>query len=106
MKRVDKAALAAGATTSAATTGTFIAVTASLSGPAANLGGYATAQIVVGSTVSSLAGPALATVISTVGGPVVAGGIVVVGAGALVFGGVKLIGRLFGSRPRYARRYR
>jgi hypothetical protein len=46
-------------------------------GPAANLGGYAVAQVIAGSV--GLGGPALSTAIAAVGGPVVAGAAVAAG---------------------------
>jgi hypothetical protein len=88
-----KKAACVGVAGSAATGGTLIGMTASLSGPAANLGGYAVAQSLLAG--SGFAGPALATTIATLGGPVVAGGLVVAGVGGLLYGGCKLIGKLF-----------
>jgi hypothetical protein len=67
--------LAAGAGTGAGLAG----ATAALTGPAANLGGYAVAQVVAGSV--GLGGPALSTAIAAVGGPVVAGAAVAAGVG-------------------------
>jgi hypothetical protein len=61
------AGLAAGAGTGAGLAG----ATAALTGPAANLGGYAVAQVLAGSV--GLGGPALSTAIAAVGGPIVAG---------------------------------
>ena len=69
------AGLAAGAGTGAG----FAGATAALTGPAANLGGYAVAQVVAGSV--GLGGPALSTAIAAVGGPVVAGAVVAAGVG-------------------------
>lgn len=69
------AGLAAGAGTGAG----LVGATAALTGPAANLGGYAVAQMVAGSV--GLGGPALSTAIAAVGGPVVAGAVVVAGVG-------------------------
>lgn len=71
------AGLAAGAGTGAG----LVGATAALTGPAANLGGYAVAQVMAGSV--GLGGPALSTAIAAVGGPVVAGAAVaaVVGYG-------------------------
>lgn len=57
----------------------FVAATAGLSGPVANLGGYAVAQALAGSV--GLGGPALSAAIATIGGPVVAGAAVAVGVG-------------------------
>ena len=69
------AGLAAGAGTGAGLAG----ATAALSGPAANLGGYAVAQVMAGSV--GLGGPALSTAIAAFGGPVVAGAAVAAGVG-------------------------
>ena len=62
-----KAAIA----TSAGTAVVLAAKTAALKGPVANLGGYATAQMLAAGT--GLAGKGLSVAIATVGGPVVAG---------------------------------
>ena len=69
------AGLAAGAGTGAG----LVGATAALTGPAANLGGYAVAQVVAGSV--GLGGPALSMGIAAVGGPVVAGAAVAAGVG-------------------------
>ncbi len=94
MQIKDKVILGAGATGAAATAGTCVAVTASLSGPIANLGGYATAQLLIGG------GPALSTAIATVG-PVAAGALASTGVGiaivGLEYGGYHLYKRL--KRP-------
>jgi len=66
----------------AASAGTGVGLagaTAALTGPTANLGGYAVAQMVAGSV--GLGGPALSTAIATVGGPVVAGAALAAGVG-------------------------
>jgi|FLYL01.1.fsa_nt_gi hypothetical protein len=88
MQTKDKVILGTGAAGSAATAGTCIAVTTSLTGPIAHLGGYATAQIILGG------GPALSTGIATIGGPIVAGAIASAGVGlaiiALGYGGYHL----------------
>jgi hypothetical protein len=73
------AGLAAGAGTGAGLAG----ATAALTGPAANLGGYAVAQVMAGSV--GLGGPALSTAIAAVGGPVVAGAAVAAGVGYGVY---------------------
>lgn len=94
----NKQAAVVGAGAAGATGATLTAITAGLSGPAANLGGYATAQIVASATGASsigLCGPALATIISTVGGPAVFGIAVAGGVGLLAVGGFKLIKRAF-----------
>lgn len=73
-----------------ATAATLVGITASLSGPVANLGGYATAQIInkgltqIGLSLGSA--PQVAQLVKSVGGPKVAGTIVVVGVGVAVAG--------------------
>lgn len=69
------AGLVAGAGTGAGLAG----ATAALSGPVANLGGYAVAQMLAGSV--GLGGPALSVGLAAVGGPVVAGAAVAAGVG-------------------------
>jgi hypothetical protein len=64
------------------------AKTAALTGPAANLGGYAVAQS-LGSAVG-IAGPALSTGIAAVGGPIVVGVALAVGVGCV-------LGKIFGK---------
>lgn len=81
------AGLAAGAGTGAGLAG----ATAALSGPAANLGGYAVAQMMAGSV--GLGGPALSTAIAAVGGPVVAGAAVAAGVG---YGAYRVAKWIFG----------
>lgn len=81
------AGLAAGAGTGAGLAG----ATAALSGPAANLGGYAVAQVMAGSV--GLGGPALSTAIAAVGGPVVAGAAVAAGVG---YGAYRVAKWIFG----------
>lgn len=97
--RDDRRATAVGATVAGAGTGgTLIGITAGLSGPVANLGGYATAQIVasaIGGGSLGVGGPALAVGVALVGGPVVAGAIVTVAAAGLVGGAVLGVRRLF-----------
>ena len=78
------AGLAAGAGTGAG----LLGATATLTGPAANLGGYAVAQMMAGSV--GLGGPALSTAIAAVGGPVVVGAAVAVGVGYGVYRVTKL----------------
>lgn len=94
MQTKDKVILGAGAAGSAATAGTCIGVTASLTGPVAHLGGYATAQLILGG------GPALSTGIAAVGGPVIAGALASTGVGlaaiGLGYGGYHLYKRLKG----------
>ena len=93
---------AVGGTVGAAGTGgTLVGITAGLSGPAANLGGYATAQIVasaVGGGSMGVGGPALAAAVAAVGGPVIAGTIAVVAVGAVIGGAAYGLGRLFGAK--------
>jgi hypothetical protein len=84
-----------GTASAAGTGGTLVGITAGLSGPAANLGGYATAQIVAGSVAPILAGPGLTTSIAVLGGPLVAGGLVIAGVGALGYGICRGISSLF-----------
>ncbi len=81
------AGLAAGAGTGAGLAG----ATAALSGPAANLGGYAVAQVMAGSV--GLGGPALSTAIAALGGPVVAGSAVAAGVG---YGAYRVAKWIFG----------
>lgn len=85
--KAHMAGLAAGAGTGA---GLAIA-TAALTGPAANLGGYAVAQVIAGSV--GLGGPALSTAIAAVGGPVVAAVAVTAGVG---YGAYRVAKRIFG----------
>lgn len=73
----------AGLVASAGTGAGLAGATAALSGPVANLGGYAVAQIAAGSV--GLGGPALSTAIAAVGGPVVAGAAVAAGVGYGVY---------------------
>lgn len=83
----------AGATTAGLTT-----ITTGLSAPAANLGGYATAQIVAsasGASTLGIGGPALTTAIAAMGGPIIAGLALAGGLGLLTYGGLRLIRRWF-----------
>lgn len=87
---VGKIAVVSGVTGAAVTGLTFVAITNSLKGPIANLGGYATAQIVA-KNVNKLGfalptGPALAKTISSVGGPKSAGTAVAIGVGIAAAG--------------------
>jgi hypothetical protein len=97
-KRDRRRAAAVGGVVGATGTGsTLVGITAGLSGPAANLGGYATAQIVasgVGAGSIGIGGPALATAVAFVGGPIVAGAILTVGVGAAIGGAVYGIRKL------------
>jgi len=95
-KKNGKAAVRIGGFTGATMTGgTLTYLTSSLTPPLANLGGYATAQIVAGGmgtcTGISIGGPALSSAISAIGGPIVAGTILS-GGGALVTAGATFIG--------------
>lgn len=74
----------------AATGAHLVGSTAALTGSAANLGGYITAQTVA-SSLGLTAGPALSVGIAAIGGPVVAGALAVAGVGA----GVALLSSLF-----------
>ena len=69
----------------------LVGATAALSGPAANLGGYAVAQMVAGSV--GLGGPALSVGIAAVGGPFVAGAAAVAGVG---YGAYRVAKWIFG----------
>jgi hypothetical protein len=82
MSEHNRKAVMAGVVAGGATATSLVAATASLSGPAANLGGYAVAQMIAGSV--GLGGPALSAGIAAIGGPVVAGAILsgIVGYGA------------------------
>jgi hypothetical protein len=77
--KAEIAGLAAGAGTGAGLAG----ATAALSGPTANLGGYAVAQMIAGSV--GMGGPGLSTAIAAAGGPVVAGVVVAAGIGYGVY---------------------
>ena len=77
-----KAAAISGGVGGAAAGGTLVGTTAMLTGSAANLGGYATAQI-VGSSLLGVGGPGVSAGIAAVGGPLV--------AGTLATGGVALL---------------
>jgi len=79
-----KVAIGSAAAGGTATVTTLGGITASLSAPLANLGGYATAQIIAG-TIGVGGGPALATGIAAIGGPLVATGLATGGV-ALVLG--------------------
>lgn len=72
------------------TGGALIGITRSLGAPLANLGGYGTAQVVAGKLASiGLAvpqGPALTKLVSSIGGPKVAGAAVAVGVGLAAAG--------------------
>ena len=81
----------AGATSSAATGAALYGSTALLSGPAANLGGYAVAQIAASSV--GAGGPALSVAIAAVGGPVVVGAAIAAGVGVGVYLLVRRLGR-------------
>ena len=87
---VLKGAAIGGAVGAGITAATLVGITANLSAPLANLGGYATAQIVgkgltkIGLSLGSA--PQIAHLVKSVGGPKVAGTIVVVGVGVAVAG--------------------
>jgi hypothetical protein len=87
---VGKIAVASGVAGAAVTGLTFVAITNSLKGPIANLGGYATAQIVA-KNVNKLGlalptGPALTKTVSHMGGPKSTGAVVAIGVGVAVAG--------------------
>ena len=69
----------------------LVGATAALSGPAANLGGYAVAQTIAGSV--GLGGPALSAGIAASGGPVVAGAALATGVGYVTYRVAKFIFR-------------
>jgi nucleoid-associated protein YgaU len=91
---VGKAALIGGTVATVATGAVLIGVTRSLAPPLSNLGGYATAQVVAKSVNGVIgkvglhvpAGPALAKIVSKVGGPKVAGAVTALAVGAVVAG--------------------
>lgn len=92
---VGKAALIGGAVGTIGMGATLIGLTSTLAPPAANLGGYATAQVVakgVNSLTSKVgfkalpSGPAMTKLVSKVGGPKVAGSVAAVGVGLAVAG--------------------
>ena len=95
MKNSTTLSSAAGIVSASATGGSLVGYTAALSGPAANLGGYATAQVVASTLPLVSGGPTLAVGIATLGGPVTAGVLLCVGVGVTVYGGCKLISKLF-----------
>jgi hypothetical protein len=80
---MSRTAIVAGTAAATATGGTMAAATVTLSGPVANLGGYAVAQIAAGSI--GLGGPALSAGIAALGGPVVVAGALTVGVGYGVY---------------------
>ena len=86
----------AGLTGTSLAGGGLTVTTATLSAPTANLGGYATAQIVAGK-VGMGGGPALSVAIKAVGGPLVAGTIASVGVGVVIWGAFKFVGWLASS---------
>lgn len=89
-KDVGRAAMIGGAIGAAGTVATLSVITARLSAPLANLGGYGTAQVVAGKLASVglkvPQGPALTKLVSAVGGPKVAAAGVAVGVGLAVAG--------------------
>lgn len=82
-------AIVAGTAAATATGSSMVAATAALTGPVANLGGYAVAQMAAGSI--GLGGPALSAGIAAVGGPVVVGVALTAGVG---YGIYRLVGWL------------
>lgn len=99
-RQSSRRALYAGAGTTAVTGTTLTAITATLGAPTANLGGYATAQIVA-SSLFGTGGPWLASAIATAGGPVTVTVLVSIGLGGAAWGGVKLFGRMFRRKRRW-----
>jgi len=95
MKNSTTLSSAAGIVSASATGGSLIGYTVALTGPAANLGGYATAQVVASSLPLVSGGPALSLAVAALGGPATAGVLLCVGVGATVYGGCKLINKLF-----------
>jgi hypothetical protein len=91
MSKYRSAALTAGASTTAAVGGAYTGAVATLSGPVANLGGYAISAKVLGGATHVAAAP----LIAAVGGPAIVAGAAAVGAGALVYGSVRAIGSWF-----------
>ncbi len=85
MKSSGKVTVAAGSTGAVGSAATMTGITAGLSGPVANLGGYATAQIVA-SSIGVGGGPALSVGIAAIGGPIVAGALAATGVGLLAAG--------------------
>lgn len=79
----NKKSKVAGVIAAGSTGAGLMGATATLSGPVANLGGYATAQIIAGSF--GMGGPALSAGIAAVGGPVVVGAAVATGVGVGVY---------------------
>ena len=73
----------AGSSAAAATGLGLMGYTAGLTGTAANLGGYVTAQVVAGSV--GAGGPWLSAAIAATGGPVVAGALAAAGVGYGVY---------------------
>jgi hypothetical protein len=78
-------ATATGIIGAAGTAGTLGGITAGLTAPLANLGGYATAQVVAGA-VGAGGGPALSAGIAAIGGPMVAAGFATAGVGIVAAG--------------------
>ncbi len=95
---MDKS-VAAGAAGTTLTGAVLTTATASLTGPAANLGGYIVAQQVAGAigaaTGTSLGGAALSVGIATIGGPIVAGTLACAAVGTLAYGAGKLLSNFF-----------
>lgn len=81
--------VATGIACGSGTAGIMVGTTAALSPPLANLGGYATAQILAP---SFMAGPAMSSAIATVGGPLIAGALAATGIGLIA--GIMVAGML------------
>lgn len=87
MRKAKITGVVAGAGTGAS----LVGATAALTGPVANLGGYAVAQMLAGSV--GLGGPALSVGIAAIGGPVVAGAAAAAGVG---YGAYRIAKWVFG----------
>lgn len=85
MNNSGKVTVAAGSAGAIGSATTMTGITAGLSAPLANLGGYATAQVIA-SSIGVGGGPALSAGIAAVGGPIVAGALASTGVGILVAG--------------------
>lgn len=89
-RRSSQAATTAGVATTAGIGGAYWGAVASLTGPAANLGGYIISAKVLGGAAHVAAAP----VIAAVGGPAVVAGAVAVAGGAAVAGTIYAVGNV------------
>jgi len=87
--RDGKCALIGGGVAAAGTGIGLVAASSTLSYPAANLGGYAVAQSLIGG------GVATSTSIAAIGGPLIAGALATAGVGLAVGGYIYLVSKLF-----------